>query len=463
MKVLIISMLLAIFTSKNALADDVSAFKFQKRSLIEWKGIDADKWMSYDNWTKEVKLKSQSPEWERVVKERRNKEIVGRVLACFGNCLVYRGAAQFRAQFRSAILEGDEVHSIGDSYVWVSLLDGTLVRISPTSSVTFKELNIGPEENFIHARVNLGNVLWLSRSSQLYKENNFRETDTIFLPLTYFEANAQRDVKKISEDNLFEFLEESQENLNQIKRLNELVKVNNKWINNKKTYSFIVMPNGTISGYDIMAEFVVLLGSHGYLKKRSLKSLGIESDETSETKFFFRGLANKEEQNLDEDIWYRVGKKGRVIEQEERPGLLNMGEFPTKRISTILVGRELLLQRYSKFLFGKLNSEFLALEHGYRLWGALSEEKSDLRLRLNFLQEYTRRIETTNLLTSERFRRKVEARGEKVDSAVYGRRFFNLALVNYLGKRETSANSESDREILNSTTKKLWKIMHDIR
>ncbi len=74
MKVLIISTLLVFFTVFPSLANGPINFKHQQRSLIEWDKIDADKWMSYDNWMKEVKLKEKWPKWEQVVKERRNKE-----------------------------------------------------------------------------------------------------------------------------------------------------------------------------------------------------------------------------------------------------------------------------------------------------------------------------------------------------------------------------------------------------
>jgi hypothetical protein len=463
MKVIIISTLVLFFCLNNASVFAESAFKYQEKSLIQWDKLDANKWMDYDQWLKEIKLKEKWPNWERVVKERRNKENVGRVLACYGECLVYRGASEFKAQYRSAILEGDEIHTGENSYIWVFLFDGTLVRLSPTSSVTFKELNIGSKENFIHARINLGNVLWLSRESHQYSEHNQRDTDTLFLPLKFFEANAKRDFREVDEENLFEYVKKSQETLNQVKRLNNLIKENESWVKNKKTYSFLVLPNGTVSGYGTQMEFVVLLGDESYLKKRSLKSLGIDQEEINESKFFFRGFANTQEQILDVGLWYKIGQKGRVIEEYPDRGLHNMGEFPTKKITTILVARELMLKKYSEFLFGEYNSDFLALEKGYRLWGSLDEDGSDMQQRLQFLTEYTRRIETTNLLTAERFRRKLIERGDKVTSFNYGRRFFNLAIVDYFTKRESFFNSESDREVLNSTTKKLWKRMHDIR
>jgi hypothetical protein len=52
------------------------------------------------------------------------------------------------------------------------------------------------------------------------------------------------------------------------------------------------------------------------------------------------------------------------------------------------------------------------------------------------LLEYTRRVETMNLLVAEQFKRKLEKRNETLDIMKFGKKFFNTALVDYIKKGE---------------------------
>ena len=104
------------------------------------------------------------------------------------------------------------------------------------------------------------------------------------------------------------------------------------------------------------------------------------------------------------------------------------------------------------------------------MWGKMGaaegEPKEDLELRLEFLKEYFRRVETSNLLSSSKFRERFEKRGEKNVTMEYGRYFFITALNKYYRFGESQKKNSNDKEtgeVLNSTTKLLWKKMHGIR
>lgn len=440
-------------------------FKDQKHSLTRWEQLDPNRWLSFDEWRKKRSLKDKQPSWETILQEKRLREIMGRVVECRGDCRLYRGQGFNKTGFRSSVREGDEYITLGDSYAWIYLMDGSLVRISPDSSVTFKEFNVGKKEFFIHVRVNSGNVLFMSRNSSKLKESSVgRETDQIFLPLTFYQANPSTEEPAVKESDLFELLDDSNENQLKVQRLNKLIEENNEAVKDKKTFAFLVLPNGTITGYDLNVEMIVLLGNKSFIKQRSSKWQGYEKEAEAPGTFYFRGFENSQSFSLDVGTWLEVDVSGRSILPAPQSQRFAFGEILSKRPYSILIARELLFPRYSQVFHNTSDPKELAETVGYRLWGELGREsKDDLQKRLNYLHEYTRRIETSNLLSANQFKRKIEQRGEDIERFEYSNRFYNTALNHYIRRDESSSQDYSDREVLNSTTKNLWKRMHGIR
>ncbi len=439
-------------------------FKGVKKSLIEWKRIKPDNWLSLDHWKKSRVRKDQEPEWKLNLTERNLKELVGRFLECVGDCRIYRGEGFSTSQYKSSVRELDEIITQSDSYAWIAMMDGTLVRISPNTSLSFKEINIGKSENFIHLRINSGNILVLNRESLLYKERNLRETDKLFLPLSKNEANIEEVKITLDEKDLSNFIAEDTKVLKHYKKLNALISENNEFVNNKPTYTFVVMPNGTVYGKNMQTEFVVLLGGESFVKRRTYEEQKLVlKEEVSESpvEFFYRGFENIERFTLEPGVWYQVAAKGREIAAHEDPLKFQIGEYLTSNIPSILIARELLLKKHSQFLFTENPSrKDLAENSGYRLWGKIDEPGEDLNLRLKFLFEYTRRIETTNLVVAQQFRRKASERGELTKSMVYDQSFYRKALEDYIVSRQSEIIVDTDREVLNSTRKPFWKIIN---
>ena len=468
MKILNYLILITLF-STHSFGDEqpfgkTTKYRRDKNSLIQWNKLDAVDYLDYDLWLIDTKLKDKWTNWEKTVREKRQRENFGKILHCVGSCRIYRGIGNYKTQFRSNILEGDELITDENSYAWIFLVDGTIVRLSPSSSITFREINVGIKETFIHARINSGNILWLSRKTEKFKLVNDRETDSIFLPLDFYEAMPITEKPKLDEDNLFKLLEKTSTVENQYKRLNSLIEENNKLIAGRETYSFLVSPNGTVAGKSLSVEFISLIGNDSYVKSRSNEQLGLDTTDPSEpAEYYFRGFDKKESNNLETGNWYRVGKKGRTIGKFFDTQLQQIGELLTKRIPSIYVARELLLEKYGKYLKAVDDPNLLARTYNYRQWGELDKSKSDMHLRLIFLKEYTRRMETTNLVTSGRLREKLIKRGEISDDMNYSIKFFNKALLNYMRQSDSNAIIRSDREVLNSTTKKFWKIINDIK
>ena len=191
MKMIILATLITITSSfffrANAIEPKVQ-YKNQKQSVTKWENLSINSFLSFKEWKEDSDNKSLVPEWETISLERNHRELVGRIYQCVGSCRVDRGESFFNGSYQTGLYEGDEIQTIGDSYAWIFLFDGTMVRLSPSSSITFNELNIGVKENFLNARINVGNVLWLSRSEKTFLENNIRETDVVFFPYSEDES-----------------------------------------------------------------------------------------------------------------------------------------------------------------------------------------------------------------------------------------------------------------------------------
>jgi hypothetical protein len=465
------SYFLTLFTAILALTTSfffeagATEFKNQKQSTTSWNHLPIESFLSFRIWKEDSDMQDKIHEWEKINRERNHKEIVGRIFQCVGSCRVDRGDGFFNGSPRTGILEGDEIQTIGDSYAWIFLFDGTMVRLSPQTSITFNELNVGANENFINARVNAGNVLWLSRQTNIFQENNLRETDVIFFPYALYEALPVTDKKAYVEDDLYELISEKKTAVNQYKTLNATLVENNKMTGDKPTYAFIVLPNATLMGQSLNVEVVSLLGGRSYFKKRSFDNLGLEKKEEigNDLLLQMRGFDNKTLTPIQDDLWIEVDEKGRNYSEVSDKHWLDMGEFITKRIPSIMLGRELFLKEFSAFAFRKTYDPLaLAKNDGYLLW-----EKTNLDLRLEFLKEYFRRVETSNLLTSSRFRERMVERGDKKAAAMeYGTHFFITALNRYYQfgeKYNQNSNDKETGEVLNSTKKLLWKKMHGIR
>src|SRR5690606_11019760 len=148
-------------------------------------------------------LKDLEPEWRRNLRQRGLAEDSGRSLECVGDCKLYRGDGAAQLRLRSRVIEGDELETGADSDAGLFLMDGSMVRVSPNTSVTFKAINISEKAVFHHARLNYGHALWISRQKEKFPENGLKETDALFLPLNFFGANLFPDPPEIPQNKYF--------------------------------------------------------------------------------------------------------------------------------------------------------------------------------------------------------------------------------------------------------------------
>jgi len=430
-------------------------YRGQTKSLIDWQGLNAKKWLDFESWKERSSFKDRVKYWEVLERVQRLKEPVGRVLSCRGDCRLFRDSGEHRIQHMSEIMESDEVLTYENSYLWVFLYDGTLVRLSPESSITVKEINISDEKIFLHARLNLGNILWLSRHKEDLVSQKLRETDSIFFPMDLYEANPLTRDGNISLD---QYLFGDQDVVtDQYSRTNNYVSKNNKFVS-RSTEAMLVLPNGTIFGKEISMEAYVSIAGDNLFKLRDDKELLLAKQENREASVNLRGYVNEERIPLDYSTWYKIPMPAREVLSIESSAHMNINELMTKRIPSIYYAREMMLNKYSRPIFNKeLSIQKLARDYGYRKWNA-----KEIKLRQKFLWEFSRKLETSNLAVASRYRKDVLKKHSLKDKSVVRTAFFDRALAKYLERGEVDREKFYTPK-LNSEKKRMWKRINGIR
>lgn len=385
---------------------DSQPLKGQGHSLIPWDTQDPQDWLSIDRWLMDRELKDKAPDWKLRLRDDRQLEHVGKVLQCRGKCEVFRGTMKAPVQHLSRINEGDEFRTEEDSVAWIYLMDGSLVRVGPSSAVSFQEINWSKSEVFQLVRLHQGHVYWHPRDVKDYPLEKDPETDSYSLPLMVRESNQAYYERKIFQAQ--KDLARSQESLHleenaitqQIAKLNELKSNNNKRPT-PLTRVMMVAPNATLVGKLTSFDLFYYPGGKSHFKKRN-------AQEGHELVLHLRGYSNTTTNSINEQAWFEVQTNGRSYSQVEKvTGQLEITELLTRRIKTLELAREFWMEKYTQPIVALLETpKELAIKQGYSLWG------DEITRRFDFLVEYTRRMETTNLKSMDNLLAKVEANGE---------------------------------------------------
>ena len=401
--------------------------KGQKYSTIQWENIDPDKWMNFDIWKSERELKDNLLEWQLRIRHVTQNEHMGKVLHCTGECKYFRNSDFVNAVHLSRINEGDEFQTSKNSGAWIYLMDGSLLRIGPESSVTFQEINLGQDEILVYLRLNQGQIHWSPRANLQTPESSLPETDIFSLPLIVKEANQEFFELKLfrsqnDKQHLVEMLNLNQDAINlQIKELEDLrLKNNLKALPTTKVIA--VTPQVSLIGKKTNFDLLHLPGHSTYFKRRT-------SHEGDEFQIALRGYTNTELVSISETSWYSMDKTGRNYEKvEDVPPELQLIELLTARVKTIELAREFWYEKYSASISNHIsqkNAQQLASDYGYVLWS------DDYLKRTSFLLDYSRRIETTYLRALDNLQLKLEKSGEVMGKGLDAR-FHEAALNEYL-------------------------------
>ena len=440
-------------------------YKGQTKSLIDWQNLDPNEWLDFNYWKRDQLYRKKFPDWANVQRDKNNLEEVGRIIKCVGNCINERHDGVFKVGFYSKVYETNELRTEDNSYAWVFLMNGTLVRLSPNSSITFNEFNMSNQEFFLYSRINYGNILWLSRETNEVEVSSLRETDSLFSVLQISEIDEWLNrEKELDEKDLFESLTRA-EYSKQYDYLNKLIKENNEWAN-KPTKLILSLPNGLIIGQDLSMELVVLLGNQTFFKQRGFDVYNSAITTFPTGEYIKLGFDEAQSYPLSPNTWYEVDFRGKNIDKYEGDLIhsFQIGELVTRRIPTVMVARELWLRKFSQVFYGKtIDEKILREEMGYRLWKDLADEKGDLFLRYNYLLEFIRKLESQSIGAYATYIEESKKEGLPYELMEYGPKYYSKAMADYSVRRESDfwGMAKSDRKILNSTRRKFWRIIHE--
>lgn len=418
-------------------------------SPINW-NQDPSNWLNITKWMAERKLKDEQPGWKVRHRISAIPEKMGKVLSCIGSCKLFRGTTPHHIRYGSQVIEGDEIQTDKNSYLWVYLIDGSLIRLAPETSVGFLEINFQPKKVFHNIRLNQGYIHWLHRSPREQKLTSTTDTDALFLPLVLKEANLswfQRLLYKKAPD-INQILMTTSSDYLGLKEhqaeLNKMIRLNNASKKDMNSEVLFVAPNGSLHLKNTSFSWYYGTAEDSYFKTytRNTEEEG-ESREERFSKFLYRGYVNSTEKDIEPDLWMRVDRNGRQCDilTFNVPQLLS-SEIPYRRPTTILLAREIWLNQEIKLWSDLSSEEKLADNWGLKLWG------DDLAKRLDFLKSYSRRIETTNLRSVQKLTESLILSEEAV-KALFDERYFTHSLEAYYKsvKERHSVSRDSVRDM----------------
>jgi|GEM_PF-532238 len=396
---------------ESVVQDTSYYFKNQPVSMIDFKKIDQDKFLSFDHWLIEREKKDKSEQWKIVDRLNRLKETMAKVLRCNGECRVTKAEGENAAHYLSRISEGDEFKTGKNSSAWIYLMDGTLLRLNAETSVNFLEISIAPKKMFFLLRLNRGAMSSIHRDQISPFSEESLDTDLESLPLAVKEANIEHyEREKYRLDPSFFPL--NKESKKEHYELLLSMATERKKKSDFESHHFLITPTFSLESLNSSYHALSLIGDMGYFKKRSLEGT---------LSAYSRGYIATAPLKIDGETWYQVDPTGRNFEETEGSVHLNFIELLTKRFQVMGLAREVWFESTTFPVLSMISDQKrLATQSGYALW---SEEM--IQKRLDFIKEYTRRVETTNLRSTENLMMKFEAKGEnlrgKLDDSLYAK------------------------------------------
>ncbi|MFY7992271.1 MAG: hypothetical protein ACOVP4_03180 [Bacteriovoracaceae bacterium] len=440
---------------------DTTPLKGEKFSTIDWEGQDPNQWLDIDRWLADRAAKDSVPDWKIRIRLNTHKELIGKVLKCSGICQSFRGSKPIQIRHLSQIKEGDEIQTGKDSSIWIFLIDGTLVRISPESSVSFNEINLAKNQAMYVVRLNQGHFYWHHRVNEVVPQNLSPQTDQVSLPLLVREANIDFFERQIyqKQDELQRFLSLSEGSSKATEKLfekmNEYKKAHQEKMNGLNNRVFVVAPNFSLDVVNTSFDAFYLPNDKGHFKRRD--DIVINDKQEKQFKLHLRGYANDTIQDISTTQWTVVDAEGKSFSEEaESSPHLSIVELVTKRVASLELAAEIWTEKYTLPVIDSFSDESkLAVDFGYRLWG------EDIGTRLAFLYEYTRRVETTNLKSLDRLVKDLTMKGD-FRPLLIDEKFYVKALETYVKSIKHQFNQKAQqRRLMNDLQFYAWILKND--
>lgn len=439
----------------SKLDQDIPPYKGQTNSLIDWQNKDSNDWLDFDYWKLTREARDKYADWKIRLRDSSHREIIGKVIQCLGRCESRRETGKTSVQTGSTIKEGDEFVTEQDSYAWLMLIDGSVVRLSPESSISIFEVNILAEKIFFNFRLNFGHIYFQHRRIGKFKTFDLAETDQALLPLLMKEANREyfmrKDFQVLEDANQMTYvLEQNPGHVTQYKFLNDSLLEEKDQIAKWETEVFFFTPNGTfLLKNPIFHAFYEELSETRFYLTDKIQGFTQEDSRKAQGQVTFRGYTNENANEIPVDQWVAVDSKGNgLIRKPLMKEKIKPVEYLIKRIPSMHIARELFFKRLSQFMWSEFDNRKLAVNYGYRLW----DEEKELKLRKKFLISYVRRSETTNLRSLQKLFSEQEIHG-------FDQRYYMKSIRDTLSSLKNLR--DNDREVvkeLNEAEYYLWTL-----
>jgi hypothetical protein len=341
----------------EALKDSRIRFKGEKNSAIDWTGKQGEELLDYKKWKAKTLGQEKDENYTVLSRAKENREVMARVISCIGTCMAQREAKDYRLQQKSRLLEGDEVFTEKDSYLWLALSSGEVLRLAPETSLFLREVNFIDSEIFYFLRVNQGFLKLAARQAQTASKQKETFTDPLALPL-YPEQSNPKVLPQVKELDM-----------TYAQAYFDLVKTNNIWREKIKSHFLVSLPNVVLKIEDSSFDIFTSALSKTYVK---LSKEGA----ASKAKFFLLDEAKEEEVLFD--TWLEISFDGKVLGplKEFRQAIYD-GEIFFKNIIPLRFSSEMLMRIYLAPAYEqKLNGKTIALEHGLFRWDLLLNKES---------------------------------------------------------------------------------------
>ena len=262
-----------------------------------------------------------------IVKEnlKVKKPILGKVIKCVSECMIFRGEFQIGVKAGNLIFQGDTLETVKDGRLWVYLVDGTVARLSSNTSISFSEFKFNEENMLFFIRHNYGEAYVLMRDFEKLPAQSGQESDLSFLPIL-----SSRDMLKVFKADGYD-LTSLRHRIS--RRKYNGVKSNYShhiFFRGQKISSNIlwVTPKGDYLAKE--GEFHFIVGDLGSVR------FWINTDNP---KVQLRGL-KENDQDVERKSWYVFGENGESIEKDKEGKEVGWPmRLMTKNISSILIRR----------------------------------------------------------------------------------------------------------------------------
>jgi hypothetical protein len=389
--------------------EDQKVFSGQDKSTVDWNDLD-ESWLDLNKWKESRKFKDNNPLWKLKLRGFKVKEKIGAVIKCVGVCYLQSGLGPKAIEHNSALFEGDEVETKEGSALWIVLINGSIIRLSQSTTLALSEVNLINDSIFVYLRLNDGHIYYESRDDVKFKELNLAESDQLFHPLNELKANREYysmyEYRKLSRDLRATY--EAERNpgaLSQYQALNALIDTKESFLNTNKSLTIINTAAYTVKLSKGNLNLFYKANSKSFIGFKH-NSYNVISNDLNQSEIKVNIRNNKKFKSIGEGT-YEVSKDAFSINKIEsifKPVNLNI-----KRIPSIHIAREILLRRKFPFLFEKqLDQKEMIVTYGYKTW-----LKEKMNQRISFLDDTIYERELNTLKLSKRF---IKSTDQKIES-----------------------------------------------